>query len=54
MSLSFIRRMTTTVTSTMSATKAASTGSALRVNGARLMDSIHGTCEIGKAHPYGE
>lgn len=26
----------------------------LRVNGARLMDSIHSTCEFGKAHPYGE
>ena len=27
---------------------------ALRVNGPRLMDSIHSTCEFGKAHPYGE
>lgn len=26
----------------------------LRVNGSRLMDSIHSTCEFGKAHPYGE
>lgn len=28
--------------------------SALRINGARLMDSIHSTCEFGKAHRYGE
>ncbi len=27
---------------------------ALQVNGSRLMDSIHSTCEFGKAHPYGE
>ncbi|EON98456.1 putative beta-alanine synthase protein [Phaeoacremonium minimum UCRPA7] len=27
---------------------------ALRVNGPRLMDSIHSTCEFGKAHPYGD
>lgn len=26
----------------------------LRVNGARLMDSIHTSCEFGKAHAYGE
>ncbi|SPN97348.1 related to N-carbamoyl-L-amino acid hydrolase [Cephalotrichum gorgonifer] len=26
---------------------------ALRVNGDRLMDSIHSTCEFGKAHAYG-
>lgn len=27
---------------------------ALRVNGPRLIDSIHSTCEFGKAHAYGE
>lgn len=27
---------------------------ALRVNGSRLMESIHATCEYGKAHAYGE
>lgn len=26
----------------------------LRVNGSRMMDSIHATCEWGKAHPWGE
>lgn len=26
----------------------------LRVNGSRMMDSIHATCEFGKAHPWGE
>lgn len=26
----------------------------LRVNGSRLMESIHSTCEYGKAHRYGE
>ncbi len=29
-------------------------GGAMRVNGTRLMDSIHTTCEFGKAHPYGK
>lgn len=46
---------TTTTTTTMNATKKASLASvALRINGARLMESIHSTCEFGKAHPYGE
>lgn len=26
----------------------------LRVNGTRMMNSIHATCEWGKAHPWGE
>ncbi|KAI5460941.1 putative hydantoin utilization protein C, partial [Mariannaea sp. PMI_226] len=26
----------------------------LKVNGSRLMDTLHSTCEYGKAHPYGE
>lgn len=26
----------------------------LKVNGSRLMDSIHESCEFGKAHAYGE
>ena len=26
----------------------------LRVNGSRMMDTIHATCEYGKAHPWGE
>ena len=25
-----------------------------RINGNRLMDTIHSTCEFGKAHPYGK
>ena len=25
----------------------------LKVNGSRLMDKLHETCELGKAHPYG-
>lgn len=28
--------------------------SSLQINGSRLMDSIHSTCDWGKAHAWGE
>ncbi|KEY71703.1 hypothetical protein S7711_02932 [Stachybotrys chartarum IBT 7711] len=34
-------------------TAAQQSSTALHVNGSRLLDSIHSTCEFGKAHPYG-
>ena len=26
----------------------------LRVNGGRMMETLHKTCDFGKAHPYGQ
>ena len=38
---------------TKSSTAAANDVSTLKINGSRLMSSLHESCEFGKAHPYG-